>query len=118
MGLALLHLLESRHRHQVCFTSPLTESLAFRPVAWANLGDQQHHWPPLPPAGTWPTPTTLQAPSYCSGGLSCGAVEDHAALSNQSEVAVLWHSLEARAEPLVPTPWGPSMPKVKRFSEL
>lgn len=104
VGSALLHLLESRYRHQVRFTSPLTEeSLAFRPVAWANLGDQQHHWPPLPPAGTWPTPTTLQPHSYCSGGLSCGAVEGHAALSNHSQVAVLWHSIEAQQGP---SPWS------------
>lgn len=97
VGSALLHLLESRHRHRIRFTSPLTKSLAFRPVAWDNPEDQQHHWPPLPPAGTWPTPTTLQPPSYCSGGRSCGGPSSSFQPVSGGSPSALWELSEDRA---------------------
>lgn len=117
VGSALLHLLESRHRHQALFTSPLTECLEFRLVAWANPGNQQHHWPPLPPAGTWPTPTTLQTPSYCSK--LWRAMQLFPTSLRRQSFCTLWELSKGRSPgPKTLRPTGPSMPKVKRFSEL
>lgn len=109
VGSALLHLLERRHRHQARFTSPLTESLAFRLVAWAKVRG------PAAPLASSPSGRDLADAHHPSASLllfgrpklrSCeGPCSSFQPVSGGSPFAVSGSS--ARAEPLVPRPWGP-----------